>query len=427
MTVASVTVVIGASTASLVSAAATTTVQSVQVSATSDTGSVTQAVSNCTSTCALNVPVATGRVRFDGTLYSGRNASGTALATASATATMVAGQANHINLVFASTGAVPSPTATSQPVAGGSATTGVYAQLFSASSPLRTTVAQHKAAGATVLSASALWSQGLGSQDLSPSTYMFPVYVSSSNDPVKTISCAGYGRCNAHGAQIHIPSGAKPEPHADGHIAVIDTAQSIEFDGYQCSIGSSTLSCTWGGKYTLGGYGITNSSSDAVHAGYAAGIMDITGQELLNGHIDHALALDAACLNEPTVYPADTKAGGTDRSCGGYGSPSYGQVLHLTLSASQIAATNHSAECKTVLTALATYGAYTYDTGSTGLSLITESTLSYSALGKTSPWTTTILPHLQAAGEANGTYWNSCLSGLSASNFELVQIPAGSY
>ncbi len=307
---------------------------------------------------------------------------------------------------------------------------GVYAQLFSASSPFRTTAAQLKAAGASVLAQSAmnsLWNQGIGSQDLGPSTYMFPLYVSSAGDPLATIACTGYGRCNANGMQIHVPSGAQPEGHADGHIAVIDTVQNVEFDGYQCSRGSGTLSCTWGGKYALGGSGITNSGSDAVHGGYAAGVMNITAQELLNGHIDHALAVATKCLNNPTVYPADPNNGGSDAGCGGSGAPSYGHMMHLLLSPSQIAATQHSAECKTILTALATYGAYTYDTGSTGLSLITQSTLSYSALGASSPWMTTILPHMAAAGEASGTYWYSCLNGLSASNFELVQIPAGSY
>jgi hypothetical protein len=305
----------------------------------------------------------------------------------------------------------------------------VYAQSFSANSPFHKTVEQHKSAGAWVLSHSAmdaLWGQGISSQDLSTNTYMFPVYVSSSSDPVRTISCTGYGRCNAHGVQIHVPSGAKAESHADGHIAIIDPANGIEFDGYQCSVGS-TISCTWGGQYALGGNGIANSGSDAVHGGYASGVMAITAQELLNGYIGHALGMNTQCLNNPTVYPADTNASGTDKSCGGSGSPSYGHLVHLTMTAAQIAATNHSAECKTILNALATYGAYTYDTGNLGLSLVTQSTLSYTALGQSSPWATTIVPHFDAAGEASGNSWKSCLNGLSSSNFELVQISSGSY
>ena len=358
-------------------------------------------------------------MRFDGTLYDGQNGTGNTLATASTTAAISAGQVNQVQLVFTSTSA-PS----------GGTVPGVYSQWFSSSSPFRTTVAQEKAAGGVVLAHSAmdsLWSQGIGSQDLSPATFMFPLYLSSASDPVKTISCTGYGRCNAHGLQIHVPNGAQPEAHSDGHIAIIDATQNLEFDGYQCSIGSGSLACTWGGMYTLGGNGITDTGSDAVHGGYAAGVMTITAQELLNGHIDHALAMATRCLNSPTVYPADLAAGGTDTSCGWSGAPSYGDMVHLVWSASQIAASNHSSECKAVLTALATYGAYTYDTGSTGLSLITQSTLSYSALGQSSPWTTTVLPDIQAAGEANGTYWNSCFDGLSSADFELIQIPAGSF
>lgn len=319
----------------------------------------------------------------------------------------------------------PAPTVPASP----GALPWIYSQSFSSNSPFHKTVAQHKAAGAWVLGQSAmntLWNQGVSYQDLSTNTYMFPVYVSSTSDPVKTIWCSGYGACNANGMQIHVPNGAQQEPHADGHIAIIDPSQNIEFDGYQCWNGSA-LSCTWGGKYALGGNGVTNSASEGVHAGYAAGVMAITAQELLNGHIDHALGMNTSCLNNPTVYPADTLAGGTDTSCGWSGSPSYGNLVHLTLTPSQIAATNHSTECKAVLTALSTYGAYTYDTGNQGISLVAQSTLSYTSIGKSSPWASTIVPHFIAAGESSGNYWGSCLNGLSAANFELIQIAAGSY
>jgi hypothetical protein len=370
-----------------------------------------------------------GTVRFDGTLYDSQNARGNALATGSTTATIVAGQVNQVSLVFTSVAPSPSIPSIPSPALTGGSISGVYTQLYSSASPFHTTVAQHKSAGASVVSHSAmdtLWGQGISGQDLGTSTYMFPIYGASSSDPVKTISCTGYGLCNAHGLQIHVPYGAQVEPQADGHIAIVDPANGFEFDGYQCSVGS-TLSCRWGGKYALGGNGITGSGSDAIHAGYAAGLMAITAQELLNGHIDHALGMNTSCLNEPTVYPADTRAGGTDKSCGWSGAPSYGNLVHLTMTASQIAATNHSAECKTVLNALATYGAYTYDTGNQGLSLVAQSTLSYTALGISSPWATTIVPHFDAAGEASGSYWKSCLDGLSSADFELVQIPAGSY
>jgi hypothetical protein len=252
----------------------------------------------------------------------------------------------------------------------------VYSQIFSSASPFHTTVAALKASGATVLPQAAmtsLWSQGVQNEDLSPTSWMYPVYVSQSSDPVKTFTCGNPGfACDANDVQIHIPAGAVPEPQADAHIAVIDTTLNLEVDGWACTVSPSTVACQWGGDHPFGGTGLENVGSTSVKGGYAAGLFEITAQELLNGHIDHALGLDTNCLNNPTVYPADQHANGTDESCGTTGPPSYGDMVHLLWTPSQIAASSYSAECKTVLTALSTYGAYTFDTGNFGLALLTQ-------------------------------------------------------
>ena len=306
----------------------------------------------------------------------------------------------------------------------------IYSQVFSDTSPFHATVTSLKASGATTLPQTAmesLWSQGVANQDLSAASWMFPVYVSSANDPLKTFTCTKWGACNANGLAIHVPSGALPEAQSDGHIGIIDTVLNREVDGWQCAVTSSNVNCSWGGSYNLGGSGLENSGSEAVHGGFAAGLFVITAQELLNGKIEHALGMLTSCLNDPTVYPAD-QANGTDQSCGGTGAPSYGNLVHLTWTANQISASPYSAECKAVLTALSTYGAYTFDTGNGGLALLTQHQFSYTAAGQpTNPWASKILPDLVAAGDASGTSWNSCLNHLSASDFELLQIPAGSY
>jgi len=322
-------------------------------------------------------------------------------------------------------------TSTSTPPAYTAPLPWVYSQIFSSASPFHTTVAALKASGATTLpqaAMTALWSQSVSNQDLSADSYMYPVYVSLATDPVKTFTCApsGYG-CDANNLRIHIPSGALPEPQPDAHIAVIDTTQNLEVDGWACTVSTTTVACQWGGSHSFGGTGLENVGSTSVKAGYAAGLFEITAQELLNGHIDHALGLNTNCLNNPTVYPADQHANGTDESCGGSGPPSYGDMVHLLWTPAQIAASPYSAECKTVLTALATYGAYTYDTGNYGLALLTQHQFSYTLVGKTNPWASTIIPDLQAAGDASGSYWHSCFNRLSASDFELIQIPSGSY
>ena len=306
----------------------------------------------------------------------------------------------------------------------------IYSQIYSSASPFHTSVvATLKSAGATVLPQGAmesLWSQGVANQDLSEQSWMFPVYVATADDPVKTFTCTKYGACNAAGTQLHIPSGALPEAQADGHIAILDTTQNIEVDGWQCTVGATSVDCSWGGKYAFGSQGIENSGSNAVHAGYAAAVFVITAQELSNGKIDHALGLLTHCLNDPTVFPADQHSG-TDSSCGGSGAPSYGNLIHLLWTPQQIASSGYSPECQTVLTALSTYGAYTVDTGNGGLALLTQHQYSYTATGNTNPWTTKILPDLITAGDASGTYWNSCLNRLGPADFEILQIPAGSY
>jgi hypothetical protein len=306
----------------------------------------------------------------------------------------------------------------------------VYSQIFSTASPFHTTVAALKANGATTLpqtQMASLWSQGVANQDLSITSYMFPVYVSSATDPMKTFTCTKWGACNANNMAIHVPSGALPEPQGDGHFGIIDTAQNIEVDGWQCAVTSAAVNCSWGGQYAFSGNGIESTGSNAVHGGYAAGLFEITAQELQNGQIGHALGMDTTCLDNPTVYPADQNTSGTDQACGAPGTPAYGDLVHLLWTPTQIAASPYSTECKTVLTALANYGAYTYDTGNGGLALLAQHQLSYTAIGKPSPWATTILPDLTASGDASGTTWQSCLNRLSASDFELLQIKAGSY
>jgi hypothetical protein len=307
----------------------------------------------------------------------------------------------------------------------------VYSQIFSTASPFHTTVATLKASGAIILPQAAmtsLWSQGIQNQDLSPTSWMYPVYVSQSSDPVKTFTCGNAGSaCDANEIQIHIPTGAVPEPQADAHIAVIDTTLNLEVDGWACTVSSSTVACQWGGEHPFGGTGLEDVGSTSVKAGYAAGLFEITAQELLNAQINHALGVVANCLNNPTVYPADQHANGTDESCGGTGPPSYGDMIHLLWTPAQISASSYSAECKTVLTALSTYGAYTFDTGNGGLALLTQHQLSYTAIGQVSPWATTIIPDLITAGDAKGTSWQSCFNHLSASDFELIQIQPGSY
>ena len=344
-------------------------------------------------------------------------------------------------------GATPSPTSaptakpTTAPTTAPTATpttpastSGFYSTLFAATSPLRMTVAQHKANGAQTLAASAmtsLWNQGRAYQPLGDAR-QFPIYLAKSSDPLVTISCSQYGgQCYGTGTKVHVPSTATHQQvnGGDNHIIVVDPTLGLEWDGWQCA--NATASCSWGSLYTLGSSGIhgpgNHPGSEGVHGGYAIALFSIQPGEIAQGHIDHALGFNTVCLNNPTVYPADTAAGGTDSSCGGTGPPSYGDLLHLTWTPAQIAASAYSTSCKVVLTALATYGGYTYDDGNTpGIELQSTSSLAWTSNGASDPWAP-IRSDMKAAGDSDGTSWGSCLNRLSASSFELLQIKAGSY
>ena len=343
-------------------------------------------------------------------------------------------------LAYSTPAPAPTPTATATP--SGNVLPWVYSQIYSSNSPFHRTVAQLKSSGATVIASSStimnnLWNQGIGSEDISTSSYMPPVYVSAGTDPVKVISCTGYGPCDANGMSIHVPANALPEPHSDAHIAIIDPTLNVEFDGWQCAIGT-TLNCTSGGIYqytTNHTFGLKNNGWEANHGGVAYGLGVVTAQELVNGHIDHALLLNTQCLNNPTLYPMDLSNGGTDQACTGItkeANPAaqYGQLVHFLKSPTDLIPYGISNECKTILNALYVYGAYTYDTGAQGISIAVQSQLSYSALGYTgaaNPWNL-IINHMITGGDVTSyTYFASCFQLFHASDFELLQIPTGSY
>jgi hypothetical protein len=302
----------------------------------------------------------------------------------------------------------------------------VFHQVYSNTSPFHQTVAALKAAGATVLSQTYmtnLWSQGLADYGLGRSAAI-PVYVAQSSDPVKTIHCTeAWGTCVGEGSSIHVPSYVIPQNGSDAHIIVIDPTNNIEWDGWMCSNGSQ-MSCHWGGSFSLGSKGISNIGSGGVHAGFAVGLFFLTPQELLNGSINHALGMNSECLNNPTVYPADTSTGGTDQACPGGGSnpPHYGNLMHLLSTSNEASAyASASSYCKTIMTALMTYGAYLYDTGNGGLEIGAVSGYEYTAQSMTDPWTA-INAAMSAAGD-NAT----CLNKLQASDFELLAIPNSGY
>jgi hypothetical protein len=327
---------------------------------------------------------------------------------------------------------VPVPAPSSAPIAiGGNSLPWVYSELWSSASPFKSTVATQRAKGASVVGHAymdSLWNQGIAGNALAQS---IPIYTAKSSDPLLTASCSMYGgNCNASGVRVHVPSYATAQQTSDKHIVIVDPnapGGGTEVDCWQASVWNSTFSCSWAGAFALGGTALSVNGNSGIHGGMAVTSVYITGQELADGHIDHALGLTVRCLNNPTVYPGNV-ASGTDTACDGSSNPPhYGNLVHLLWSSSQIAASSYSAPCKVVLTALATYGAYLDDTGDTGLEINTQDELSYTANSQTAsldPWPS-IQSKLNASGDGIYHAWSSCLNRLHSSDFELLQIAKG--
>ena len=315
-----------------------------------------------------------------------------------------------------------------------------YGDLWSPASPLRQPVSTLKSKGATVLPQTYmhdLWNQGLTNYGLTGGTASgMPIYFSKHSDPLLIVGCTKYGgKCNASGLEIHVNAHDLPQQCtgtcSDNHIIVIDKHAPkgpVEVDCWQTTISATALSCSWAGAYSLGTDGIhepgNGGGSEGFHGGPAGSEILITGKELANGYINHALGMTAECLNEPTVYPADT-TGKTDMPCNNSRTPPhYGNLVHLITPLSELHARGYSAPCMVVLAALQKYGAYLIDTGNLGLSFDAESEASYTSDPQTeaqNPW-----PQIQAqmneAGDGNGTKWQDCLQRLTADDMELLQI-----
>jgi hypothetical protein len=333
---------------------------------------------------------------------------------------------------IASPTAAPSPSPSPAPTSG----TGmpwVYTDLWSTSSPLLHSVAALKASGATIVPHTymdSLWNQGIADNGTADN---IPIYTTKSTDPLVTVKCTMYGgRCNASGVQLHMPTYVTAQKASDGHIIAIDQnapAGAMELDCWQGYLSGVTLNCSWAGTYTLGSDGIHQNGSEGIHFGPAASEFTITPQEIINGHIDHALGLNPACLNNTTLYPAD-KMTGTDTACagGGMNPPHYGNLVHLVTPLSTIAQRGYSPPCMVILTALSTYGAYLDDTGNNGMQFHTDNALAYTANPATralDPWPG-IQAQLTAAGDGSGSgdagRWKSCLNRVASSDFEMLEI-----
>jgi hypothetical protein len=211
------------------------------------------------------------------------------------------------------------------------------------------------------------------------SDYEHPSYYSQPTDPLYTVKCTDYNtRCPISGMQIRIPSAARAAGGSDGHMAVIDQAGGWEYDFWQVQSkppSGGVIAASWGGRTRLDGDGL-GSGATAAHFGLQAGI--IRAQEMESGQIKHALFMTVNCTSGSPVYPAQANA---SVCANPIGAPSTGARFQLNYSDAEINALPVPLWKKTILRALAHYGAFVGDTGGTGFGFQFESGSTYTSFG----------------------------------------------
>lgn len=222
--------------------------------------------------------------------------------------------------------------------------------------------------------------------------YFHPVFWSRPEHPEYTVRCVKYGgECEISGMKVRIPPQARPAAGSDAHMAVIDQRTGWEYDFWQVQTtplapGGGEIVMSYGGRtrITGPGGGTPDAASDATaaHVGLAGGI--IRHAELAAGRIDHALFLFAGCVRDAVVFPARGKASVCDSDL--EDAPASGQWLMLDMSDDEIDELSIADWQKTILRALARYGALIGDTGGNeAIAFALESPASFESFGVPDP------------------------------------------
>ena len=247
-----------------------------------------------------------------------------------------------------------------------------------------------------------------------------PIFYASPSDPTMTIHCTsseGPGTCQGangvdiNGAQISVPARARPEDNWDAHVTIVETATGTEYDMWHTSISGSTITAGTGAETNVANGSGTGGGGDAANFSLTAGLL--RPAELESGHINHALVMVVPCTNATGpnngyTWPAN---GGWGDFCGEYwqeqasDAPELGQLVKLNMSPGQIASSGAPAWQQTIMTALATYGAYIEDTEGSwhdeGMYVLTQGSASWTDLGQSDQWAAVARSFGQGADSLN--------------------------
>ena len=217
--------------------------------------------------------------------------------------------------------------------------------------------------------------------------YYHPVYYSKPTDPLYTVSAVEPWNCEIDERSFRIPALAKRASGTDAHMTVVDTQAGLEYDMWQVKVASLPPA---GGRINVGCGGVVSMLDDSdLYATANAGewgLMggQITAAELRAGRIDHALVATVQCSAPTAVRPAGLNSTGFTCPVNASSAPAIGQHLWLQMSTTEIEALAMPAWKKTIMRALARYGAIVGDNGGgpNAFGLQLESDMSQQALGR---------------------------------------------
>jgi cell division septation protein DedD len=194
-----------------------------------------------------------------------------------------------------------------------------------------------------------------------------------SSDPLFNVFCAVYNPCTLTSfGSIPIPSTAAADPSSDGHMAVYDPANGRTWGMWKASKSGSTWTAAAGEAVSTQGDGIVPSgtvASNAANFPLLAGV--VRPEEILQGHIDHALVFTLPEISSAGhVCPATHDDGSSSNPS------ALMEGMRLQLDPSlDVDSLSIPAWQKTIAKALQKYGMYLRD-GSGSLAIIAENPVS---------------------------------------------------
>jgi hypothetical protein len=198
-----------------------------------------------------------------------------------------------------------------------------------------------------------------------------PIFEANPSTPTYSVECTrAWGRCDLEKERVPIPNGARPSAGSDGAMVILDAQSEKSYEFWRAAKKGGRWGTQWGGIVRIDGDGYEPKGNTATGSGVPRVAGVVTTQEILRGHIPHALAFstDNACRGR-SRYPAQNPVGLSSRpDC----IPLAARIqLDPTLNLNAIA--DLTAGEKTVARALQHYGAYAVDNGGAPMAFIFES------------------------------------------------------